>query len=84
MAGVFREAGNPLDAPVCERQKHDCPNLETPTAQMSLLRGTLTRNTLWRVSEKTVNGHAERTLVHNHCGRFNVKPFNKEEYEPVS
>ena len=44
----------------------------------------ITRNTPWRVSEKTVNGHAERTLVHNHCGRFNVKPFNKEEYEPVS
>lgn len=84
MAGVFREAGNPLDAPVCERQKHDCPNLETPTAQMSLLRGTHNPEYPLEGFRETVNGHAERTLVHNHCGRFNVKPFNKEEYEPVS
>lgn len=59
---------------IWKRQQRRCPCCGNP----------ITRNTPWRVSEKTVNGHAERTLVHNHCGRFNVKPFNKEEYEPVS
>lgn len=59
---------------IWERQKRKCPYCGEP----------ITRNTPWRVSEKVVNGHAERTLVHGYCGRISVKPFNNEEYEPVS
>ena len=59
---------------IWKRQQRKCPYCGE----------SITRNTPWRVSEKVVNGHTERTLVHSYCGRFNVQPFNKEEYEPVS
>jgi RNA-directed DNA polymerase len=44
----------------------------------------ITSNTPWRVSERIVSGTIKRELVHNYCGRTNVKPNKLEEYEPVS
>lgn len=59
---------------IWKRQQRKCPYCGEP----------ITRNTPWRVSEKVVHGHTERTLVHSYCGRINVQPLKNEEYESVS